>query len=129
MTFRLLAPDLVEAIHDSILNAGELQGRVRDKSLDGALARVSNRLAYSLITDVFDLAAAYALAIARGHCFNDGNKRTAFQAMDVCLDLHGVQIAWNTEDVADIIIRAAQGLVDEPTLADWLRGQAEARGS
>ncbi len=42
---------------------------------------------------------------------------------------HGVQIAWNTEDVADIIIRAALGLVDEPTLADWLRGQAEARGS
>ena len=128
MTYRLLTPELIEAIHESILNPGELQGRARDKSLDGALARVTNRLAYSLVTDVFDLAAAYALAIARGHCFNDGNKRTAFQAMDVCLDLHGVQIAWNTENVADVIIRAAQGLVDEPTLADWLRGPGEARG-
>lgn len=129
MTFRLLAPDLVEAIHDSVLNAGELQGRARDKSLEGALVRVSNRLAYSLIADVFDLAAAYAVAIARGHCFNDGEKRTAFQTMDVCLDLHGIQIVWKTEEVSNIIVRAAQGQVDEPTLADWLRGQAEANRS
>jgi death on curing protein len=127
MTFRLLAPGVVEAIHDAILNDGELPGRAGDKSLDGALARVDNRLAYGLISDVFDLAAAYALAIARGHCFNDGNKRTAFQTMDVCLDLHGVSLAWNTEDVGKMIIRAAQGLVDEPTLADWLRDQAETR--
>ncbi len=129
MSYRLLTPELIEAIHDSILNAGELPGRARDKSLEGALARVSNRLAYSLITDVFDLAAAYAIAVARGHCFNDGNKWTAFQTMDVCLDLHGIQITWNTEDVAGMIIGAAQGLVDESTLADWLRGQGEARGS
>lgn len=127
MTFRLLAPDFVEAIHDAILNAGELPGRARDKSLESALARVTNRLVYSLITDVFDLAAAYAVAIARGRGFNDGNKRTAFQTMDVCLDLHGIQIAWKTEEVADMIIRAAQGLVDEPTLAEWLRIQANAR--
>ena len=129
MTFRLLAPDLVEAIHDAILNVGELPGRARDKSLESALARVTNRLVYSLITDVFDLAAAIAVAIARGHCFNDGNKRTAFQTMDVCLDLHGLRIAWKTADVADMIIRAAQGLVDEPTLAEWLRIQANASTS
>lgn len=126
MTFRLITPDVVEAIHDAVLNDGELPGRARDKSLEGALARVSNRLAYGLIADAFDLAAAYALAIARGHCFNDGNKRTAFQTMDVCLDLHGVSIAWDTEEIGEMIVRVAQGLVDEPTLADWLRVQAEA---
>ncbi len=60
-----------------MLNPGELTGRARDKSLEGALARVDNRLAYGLIVDVFDLAAATAVAIAQGHCFNDANKRTA----------------------------------------------------
>ena len=44
--------------------------------------------------------------------------------MDICLDLHGVQIAWETEQVADIIIRVAQGLIEEPTLSDWLRTKA-----
>lgn len=127
MTFILLPPELVETIHDAVLNPGELQGRARDKSLEGALARVDNRLAYGLIADPFDLAAAYAVAIAQGHCFNDANKRTAHQSMDVCLDLNDVEIAWEHEEVAQWIIRAAQGQAGEADLADWLRGKAGAR--
>ncbi len=124
MTFALLSPELVEKVHDAVLNPGELPGRARDKSLEGALARVDNRLAYGMIADAFDLAAAYAVAIAQGHCFNDGNKRTAHQSMDVCLDLNGIQITWAAEDVGQTIIRAAQGLMDESDLADWLRDRA-----
>lgn len=76
--------DLVEDIHDAVLNPGELPGRARDKSLEGALSRVENRLAYGVIGDIFDLAAAYAIAVACGHCFNDGNKRTALRVTQVC---------------------------------------------
>jgi death on curing protein len=124
MSFTLLEPALVEALHDEVLNPGELAGRARDKSLEGALARVDNRLAYGLIGDAFDLAAAYAVAIAQGHCFNDANKRTAHQAMDACLDLNGVQITWDTEETGQWIIRVARGAAGEAELADWLRGKA-----
>ena len=124
MTFQLLTPEWVEAIHDAILNPGEVRGRAQDKSLEAALARVDNRLAYGMVADVFDLAAAYAVAVARGHCFNDGNKRTAHQTMDTCLDLNGVQIAWDATEVGQIIIRCAQGLMEDGDLADWLRGRA-----
>ena len=122
---RLLSPELVEAIHDAVLNPGELAGRARDKSLDAALARVDNRIAYGLIGDVFELAAACAMAIARGHCFNDANKRTAFRAMQVCLDLNGIAMTWETEEVGQIIIRCAQGMVEDGELAEWLRQRAE----
>jgi death on curing protein len=121
MNFRLLSPEMVEALHDAILNPGELPGRARDKSLEAALARVDNRLAYGMINDVFDLAAAYAVAIARGHCFNDGNKRTAYQSMDTCLDLNGITIAWDTVEVGQTIIRCAMGQMADGDLADWLR--------
>ncbi|MEO6301141.1 MAG: type II toxin-antitoxin system death-on-curing family toxin [Paracoccaceae bacterium] len=124
MSFLTLTPELVTAIHDEILNPGEMKGRAQDKSLDGALARVGNRLIYGLIIDVFDLAAAYSVAIAQGHCFNDGNKLTAHQAMDVCLDLNGVQIAWTATEIGPAIIRAAQRLMDEAELAQWLRQRA-----
>jgi death on curing protein len=124
MTYQTLSVALVEAIHDAVLNPGELPGRALDKSLEGALARVDNRLAYGMIEDVFDLAAAYAIAISQGHCFNDGNKRTAHQAMDVCLDLNGVQITWSAEDIGQTIIRAAQRQLDEVQLAQWLRQRA-----
>ena len=124
MNFTLLSAELVDALHDAALNPGELPGRARDKSLDAALARVDNRLAYGMINDVFDLAAAYAVAIARGHCFNDGNKRTAFRAMNAALALNGIQIAWNTIEVGQTIIRCAQGLMADGDLADWLRMKA-----
>lgn len=124
MTLFLLPVDLVEAIHDDVLNPGDLKGRARDKSLEGALARVDNRLAYGLIADVYDLAAAYAVAVACGHCFNDGNKRTAFRVMQVCLDLHGIMEPEGAEEVGQVIIRVAQGHMDESALADWLRAKS-----
>ncbi|WP_417523494.1 type II toxin-antitoxin system death-on-curing family toxin [Marinovum sp.] len=124
MNFVLLTPDQVERLHDLVLNAGELAGRAKDKSLEGALARVDNRLVYGLIEDAFDLTAAYAVAIATGHCFNDGNKRTAYRTMLVCLRLNGISITHETEEVGDRIIRLAQGHLDPASLADWLRTKA-----
>ena len=127
MTFILLSAELVERIHDHVLNPGELPGRARDKSLEGALARVDNRLTYGMIADAFDLAAAYAIAIAQGRFFTDGNKRTAHQAMDVCLALNGVKTSFATEDIGPTIIRAARRLMDEGELAEWLRQRALSR--
>jgi len=124
MNLFLLSVEVVEAIHDSVLNPGELTGRAMDKSLEGALARVENRLNYGLINDAFDLAAAYAVAVSQGHCFNDGNKRTAHQTLDACLDLNGIQIIWTAEDIGPVIIRTAQRLLDEGELAHWLRKRA-----
>lgn len=121
MTYALLTPQLVIEIHDTVLNPGELTGLAKDKSLEGALARVDNRLAYGMIDDAFDLAAAYAIAIAQGHCFNDANKRTAFRAMDVVLAFNGIRPTWNATEIGPIIIRAAQRLLDEGELAHWLR--------
>ena len=119
--FRLLSPDLVELIHDDVLNPNELAGRARDTSLEGALSRVDNRLSYGMIEDVFALAAFYAEAVAQGHCFNDGNKRTAFRSMYAALVLNGVDIFFETEDVADRIILLAQGKLEAEKLAEWLR--------
>lgn len=128
MSFLLLSAVQVEALHDMVLNPGELPGRAQDKSLEGALSRVDNRLIYGLIEDIFDLAAAFATAIATGHCFNDGNKRTAYRTMLVCLKLNGVSMDHGTEEIGDRIILLAQGHLQEPDFADWLRGKAQGGG-
>jgi len=122
--FILLTPDLVRAIHDAVLNPGELTGEARDKSLEGALARVDTRLAYGMIGDVFDLAAAYAVALATGHCFNDGNKRTAFRTMNAALVLNGIAIRWQAKDVGQRIIAVAHGQVEVEDFAAWLRAKS-----
>ena len=124
MSFVLLTTEVIDAIHDEVLNPGDLTGRDLDKSLHAALARVDHRLAYGMIEDAFDLAAAYAVAIATGHCFNDGKKRTAFRTMNAALRLNGITIAWATEDVGPMIIETAQGKVEAEDLAAWLRARA-----
>ncbi len=124
MNFRLLDPAIVDQLHDALLNPGELAGRAMHKSLEGALARVENRLNYGLIEDVFDLAAAYAVAVSPGHCYNDGNKRTAYRAMDAALAMNGVVLQLDTLDIGPIIVRTAQGLRDEGELGHWLRVRA-----
>lgn len=125
MDWQVLSAEDVDAIHDDALNAGELTGRALDKSLDSALARVENRIAYGLVEDVYDLAALYAMAIAQGHCFNDANKRTAYSVMITILDLNGAATpAAPVNVIGDRIIALAQGQTDEVAFADWLRDNA-----
>ncbi len=124
MELLLIGRDAVLALHDAVLNPNELAGLAGDKSLDAVLGRIENRLQYGLIEDVFDLAATYAVVLAVGHVFNDGNKRTAFTVMDICLVQNGIEPTYDVIEAADMIIQAAQRKVDEKDLALWLRRRA-----
>jgi death-on-curing protein len=121
MSFLLLSVDHIIAIYDEVLEPNELQGMAGDKSLEGALSRVENRLNYGLIEDIYSLAASYAVAVSQAHCFNDGNIRTAFQVMDLILDLNGIHAVWDVEEVGQKIVLLSQSKFDETDLAQWLR--------
>ena len=124
MSYALLSVEQVVMVHDHILGPNELQGEAGGKFLDGALARVENRLSYGLVDDLYAVAVAYAAAISQANCFNDGNRRTAFQVMDLILDLNGAPMEWDTEAVGDKIIELAQSRLDEVNFAEWLRREA-----
>ena len=80
---------------------------------------------WMLCGDAYDLAACYACFLAVGHVFNEANKRTAFACMDACLSLNDIKLSYDNKDVGDLIIKAAQGIVDEIELSAWLRNQAQ----
>jgi death-on-curing protein len=111
-------------IHEAVIDGNELQGMARDKSLEAIVARIDNRIVFGMVSDTFELAACYACYIAVGHAFHDANKRTAFTAMDICLALNGITLEYDAEEIGDLIVKAAQGIVDEVELAEWLRSQA-----
>lgn len=115
---------LVITIHEEVILPHEIQGLSIDRPLDSTLERVHNRINYGMITSPFEVAAAYAVCIAKGHCFNDANKRTAINTMDVCLYLNGIEIDYDTEEVGDLM-RAIADSGDEPdseieNLTEWL---------
>jgi|TARA_B110000238_G_scaffold194133_1_gene231529 prophage maintenance system killer protein len=39
------------------------------------------------------------VTVSQAHCFNDGNKRTPFQVMDLILYLNGIDVIWDGEAV------------------------------
>ena len=121
MEWRLFTVEEIIVLHDAVLNPGELSGMAQSASLEGALARVEFRVQYGMIQDAYDLAAMYAVAIARAHAFRDANKRTAHATMKLTLKLQGIRLPLEAHEVGDIIIQPAQGQLDEVELADWLR--------
>ena len=110
-------------IHDHIIGKNELQGLAKDKSLDAVLERIHNRLQYGFIGDVFDLASCYATFIAKGHCFNDANKRTAAAALYFALEANGAHIEFIDLSLGKFIVDVATDQMTEVELAAWLRSQ------
>lgn len=119
---RWLRADIVIAIHgDLVREHGGALGLRDEGLLESALERPRNHFQYGNISDVVLLAAAYGFGLARNHPFVDGNKRIAFQAMYVFLNLHGVEIIASEEEVVATILALAAGDLSEEALGLWLR--------
>jgi death-on-curing protein len=101
---------------------------VRDPGLlSSALARPLNRLAYVESADLAELAAAYAHGIITNHPFVDGNKRTAFVAVELFLVLNGHELVADDADCVLTMLAVAAGTIDEDAFAQWLRERVQRR--
>lgn len=111
---------LVIEIHEAILaDEPGLHGMPDIGKLEGALARIDNRQLYQGLDDIYDIAAMYAEALARGHCFNDANKRTALVTALTYLDLQGVELKRSAK-LEQIMVDVAAGDLGHAELADLL---------
>ena len=122
-----LSREVVEAIHDEQLRQhGGLNGIKDENALEAAIERPLNKAAYGE-PDICDLAAAYLYGIARNHPFSDGNKRTAFLASYVFLDVNGYDIRADNALVYQFVMDVAAGAVTEESAARWFRDFTEKR--
>lgn len=121
MSYIWINEAIVNAIHDSqIMEHGDLDG-VRDSALlQSALARPINLFSYSQDTKISDLAACYAVAIAKNHPFNDGNKRTAFVVLELFLQLNGYQLTADDNSCVYNMMGTASGEISEQQLSEWI---------
>lgn len=121
---RWLLYEAVLAMHaHQLAEHGGREG-IRDTGiLDSALQRPMNKHLYG-VSDVFDLAAAYAYGIARNHPFVDGNKRTAFVAGRTFLLINGYTLTAPPKQRYEIFMALAAGELEEDKLATWYRDNA-----
>ena len=118
---------VIYAVHNQQLAEHGGSAGVRDAGLlESALARPQNLVAYGE-PDVHDLAAAYGHGIARNHPFIDGNKRTAFVAVELFLSLNGFTLAATDVDCVITMLALAAGELSEEAFARWLRANTTPR--
>jgi death-on-curing protein len=119
-----LDPAVLRAVHqEQLLEHGGAPG-TRDEGLfESALAR-PRHLASDGEPDAAHLAAAYGFGIARNHPYVDGNKRTAFVAVELFLALNGLELAAPDVDCALVMLKLAGGQLPEAEFADGLRQHA-----
>lgn len=104
-----------------IAEHGGLAGPPRQGDLEAALGRPVNLHAYAESPPSLPrLAAAYGFALARGHCFPDGNKRVALAIIDVFLRMNGLTLTADETDAVVTIQALAAGDLTEEDLAEWI---------
>lgn len=118
MTYYLTLPELLELARR--LGADE----VRDYGLlESALARpratVFGQDAYP---DVWQKAAALMESLARNHALVDGNKRIAWYATWVFLQINGhtLRADFDVDEAEAFVLAVCQGLLDVPKIAESL---------
>lgn len=117
----MISADLVLSIHHEILeNEPGLKGYPDKGKLESALARIDHWKYYENTDNIFDIAALYAVAIAKAHAFPDGNKRTAMVTMLTFLDLQGVIIPPN-HGLDDTMVDVASGKMNAEALSQHLQ--------
>jgi death on curing protein len=120
-----LSRQIILAIHDEQLaEHGGALGVRDDGLLDSALARPLNRAGYGE-PDVAELAALYAIAIARNHPFVDGNKRTAFAALFTFQAFNGMVFEPPEVDATMAVLRLAAGEMDDDEFTTWVRANTQ----
>jgi death on curing protein len=109
------------AVHDEqLVEHGGISG-IRDQSMfESALSRATNLAAYGE-PDFAELAAAYGFALAKNHPFLDGNKRTAFVAVELFLRLNRYALEADDGDCVLTMLALAAGDIDEAEFAAWIR--------
>lgn len=78
-------------------------------------------LSMRISNDIFGIAGLYAEAIARGHAFNDANKRTALACALTFLGRKGIDIPQDP-DLEEVVVMLASGAMSGDEFANFLYG-------
>jgi death-on-curing protein len=116
---------LIELHAETIETHGGMPG-IRDRgAIEASYGRVQHLLDYAdPPPDSIDIACGLCVSLCRNHGFIDGNKRAAFIALGVTLELNGWVLDAREQDAARTVLALAAGALTETPLNAWVRANA-----
>jgi len=123
-----LEVDEVEYIHQVALDLyGGFPGREPGNLEAKLMIPCSGFGDFEKYPTIFDKAGAYLFFLASGHCFKDGNKRTAYMSTSAFLDLNGYDLIASDEEVYDFVSLVANDKTRPPIeyVIEWIKQHAQ----
>lgn len=118
----ILSLEHILALHERLIEeSGGIQG-VRDKALlESAFNAPFQSFAdQDLFPSVTEKAVRLGYGLIHNHPFLDGNKRIGTHVMLVTLDLNGIQLSYDDDDLIEEILDIAAGEKNYQNLLDWV---------
>jgi len=125
----LTLAEVVEIHRDQIERYGGRAG-IRDAGLLQSAVSVPQATMGGeyLHSDLSEMAAAYLFHIVKNHPFVDGNKRTGAVAALVFLELNGIEVTPNEDELVSIVLSVAEGKRQKGDVAAFWRRNAKGTG-
>ena len=119
---KTLSKRQVLLLHSSLIEAFGGSDGVRDEGLlESALATPFQAFdGEPVYPSVQSKAAQLGFGLIRNHPFVDGNKRIGAHVMLVFLELNGIELHYNQQELIDIILSGASGETDRQGLLQWI---------
>lgn len=119
---KILSESQILILHKHLIEAFGGSDGVRDPGLleSAVNAPFQTFAGRSLYPGIHRKAARLAFGIIRNHPFVDGNKRTGAHSMLVFLELNGISLQYDQQELIDIILATASGKADDNDLFYWI---------
>ena len=119
---KVLTKSQVLSLHKALLEAfGGAEGLRDEGLLDSALAAPFHSFdGRPLLATVQQKAARLGFGLVKNHAFVDGNKRIGAHVMLVTLEMNGIVMVYNQQELIDIILDVAAGDSGFEALWKWV---------
>lgn len=119
---KTLSKRQVLLLHSSLIEAFGCSDGVRDEGLlESALAAPFQTFGGEPVyPSMQSKAAQLGFGLIRNHPFVDGNKRVGAHVMLVFLELNGIVLHYEQQELIDIILSVASGEIDRKGLLQWI---------
>ena len=118
----MLTKQQILLLHTQLIRQSGGTDGVRDEGmLDSAISQPLQTFDnMELYPGIVDKAVRLGYGLITNHPFVDGNKRIGTHAMLVTLDINGIELQYQDEDLIQLILKIASGKADERALRTWV---------
>ena len=118
----MLTKQQILLLHTQLIRQSGGTDGVRDEGmLDSAISQPLQTFDnMELYPGIVDKAVRLGYGLITNHPFVDGNKRIGTHAMLVTLDINGIELQYQDEDLIQLILKIASGKADDRVLRTWV---------